>query len=86
MRSSSQPNTSPPTHGFFYAVWLYNSPTSHEPLSKAPAGGREQAPGGRRAAAEQRGRLHTMLLTRETSTRPTHPGHVVLRGPFTLGS
>src|SRR5205085_794454 len=25
-----------PSHGFFYAVWLYNSPSSHEALSKSP--------------------------------------------------
>jgi Sigma-70, region 4 len=25
-----------PSNGFFYAVWLYNSPTSYEPLSRSP--------------------------------------------------
>ncbi|HEX3519484.1 MAG TPA: sigma-70 region 4 domain-containing protein, partial [Solirubrobacteraceae bacterium] len=29
----------PPSHGFFYAIWLYNSHTSAEALSRAPAVG-----------------------------------------------
>ena len=73
-----------PSSGFFYAVWLYNSPTSHEPVSRGPnvgANGRLQ--GGALLPANA-GRYHTMLLTKETSTAPTHPGPVVLRGPFAL--
>jgi hypothetical protein len=73
-----------PSHGFFYAVWLYNSPTSHEPVSRGPnvgANGRLQ--GGALLPADA-GRYHTMLLTKETSTAPTHPGPVVLSGPFAL--
>jgi hypothetical protein len=73
-----------PSSGFFYAVWLYNSPTSHEPVSRGPnvaANGRLQ--GGALLPADA-GRYHTMLLTKETSTAPTHPGPVVLRGPFAL--
>ena len=27
---------------------------------------------------------HTMLLTRETTDRPSHPGPIVLSGPFSL--
>jgi hypothetical protein len=73
-----------PSNGFFYAVWLYNSPTSHEPVSRGPnvgANGRLQ--GGALLPADA-GRYHTMLLTKETSNAPTHPGPVVLRGPFAL--
>jgi hypothetical protein len=73
-----------PSHGFFYAVWLYNSPTSHEPVSRGPnvgANGRLQ--GGALLPADA-GRYHTMLLTKETSNAPTHPGPVVLSGPFAL--
>jgi hypothetical protein len=73
-----------PSRGFFYAVWLYNSPTSHEPVSRGPnvgANGRLQ--GGALLPADA-GRYHTMLLTRETSTTPTHPGPVVLSGAFAL--
>jgi hypothetical protein len=73
-----------PSNGFFYAVWLYNSPTSHEPVSRGPnvgANGRLQ--GGALLPADA-GHYHTMLLTKETSTTPTHPGPVVLSGPFAL--
>ena len=75
----------PPTHGFFYALWLYNSPTSHEPLSRAPAVGANRRLEGGALLPSNAGSFHTMLLTRETNSRPTHPGHVILTGPFTLG-
>ena len=75
----------PPSNGFFYAVWLYNSPTSHEALEQEPSGRLQRPPAGRRAAARQRRRIPPMLLTRETSERPSHPGPVVLSGPFSLG-
>ena len=75
----------PPSSGFFYAVWLYNSPTSALALSKSPAvssNGRLQ--GGALLPATA-GNYREMLLTRETSSRPTHPGPVVLKGAFSLG-
>jgi hypothetical protein len=75
----------PPSTGFFYAVWLYNSPTSALALSKSPAvssNGRLQ--GGALLPATA-GNYREMLLTRETSSRPTQPGPVVLRGAFSLG-
>jgi len=74
----------PPSSGFFYAVWLYNSPTSAETLGKSPAvtsNGRLQ--GGALLPANA-GNYHKMLLTRETSSRPTHPGPIVLSGSFSL--
>jgi hypothetical protein len=70
--------------GFFYAVWLYNSPSSHEALGRSPevsANGRLQ---GGALLPKDAAKFHTMLLTRETSTRPTSPGPVVLRGDFAL--
>jgi hypothetical protein len=76
----------PPTkgQGFFYAVWLYNSPTSHEALSKAPpVGSNGRVQGGALLPADA-GKYHKMLLTRETSAQPTSPGPVVLSGPFAL--
>jgi hypothetical protein len=75
----------PPSTGFFYAVWLYNSPTSALALSKSPAvssNGRLQGGALLPASADN---YREMLLTRETSSRPTHPGPVVLRGAFSLG-
>jgi hypothetical protein len=74
----------PPSNGFFYAVWLYNSPTSHEALSRSPpvsSNGRLQ---GGALLPSDAGKYHTMLLTRETSQRPTHPGPTVLSGAFGL--
>ena len=74
----------PPTHGFFYAVWLYNSPSSYEALSKSPpvrSDGRMQ---GGSLLPSNAGSYHEMILTRETSERPTRPGPIVLRGSFAL--
>jgi hypothetical protein len=73
-----------PSNGFFYAVWLYNSPTSHEPVSRGPNVGADGRLQGGALLPADAGRYHTMLLTKETSTTPTHPGPVVLRGPFAL--
>ena len=74
----------PPSHGFFYAVWLYNSPTSFQALSRSPpVGANGQLQGGALLPANAAQYGH-MLLTRETSDRPSHPGAVVLSGPFKL--
>jgi hypothetical protein len=75
----------PETKHFFYAVWLYNSPTSALPLSKSPPVGKTHKLAGAALLPEDAGNYKEILLTRETSSRPTHPGHVVLRGPFKLG-
>lgn len=74
----------PASKGFFYAVWLYNSHTSALPLSKAPPVGSTHKLAGAALLPEDAGDYKEILLTRETSTRPTHPGHVVLRGAFKL--
>jgi plasmid stability protein len=70
--------------GFFYAVWLYNSPTSHEALSRSPEVAANGSLQGGALLPADAGKYHTMLLTRETSSRPTSPGPVVLRGAFAL--
>jgi hypothetical protein len=70
--------------GFFYAVWLYNSPTSHEALSRSPEVAANGSLQGGALLPADAGKYHTMLLTRETSSRPTNPGPVVLRGSFAL--
>jgi hypothetical protein len=70
--------------GFFYAVWLYNSPSSHEALGRSPEVGSKGSLQGGALLPKDASRFHTMLLTRETSTRPTKPGAVVLRGSFAL--
>jgi hypothetical protein len=74
----------PATSGFFYAAWLYSSPSHAQVLGRAPAvtaNGRLQAVGPLPASA---GSYSQMLITRETSERPTHPGPIVLSGPFSL--
>jgi hypothetical protein len=75
----------PPSTGFFYAVWLYNSPTSSMPLGKIPpVSSNGQAQGGALLPANA-GDYHEILLTRETDSRATKPGQVVLSGAFSLG-
>lgn len=74
----------PASNHFFYAVWLYNSPTSAEPLSKAPPVGKSGRLAGGALLPADAGKYNHILLTRETNTRPTHPGKVVLSGPFSL--
>lgn len=76
----------PPTHNFYYAIWLYNSPTSALALSRSPAVGSDRRLAGGAPLPENASQYREMLLTRETAARPTHPGHVVLSGPFTVGS
>jgi hypothetical protein len=73
-----------PSNGFFYAVWLYNSATSYEALSKSPpvkADGRLQ---GGALLPSDASKYHQMIVTKETSERPTSPGPVVLQGSFGL--
>jgi hypothetical protein len=74
----------PRTKGFYYAVWLYNSRTSELPLSKSPAVGSSHSFAGGSSLPSNSGEYREILLTRETSAHPTHPGPVVLRGPFSL--
>jgi hypothetical protein len=74
----------PPSQGFSYVVWLYNSPSSAQAISKTPtvtSNGRMQ---GGALLPSNAGDYHQMLLTRETSNRPTHPGPIVLSGAFSL--
>jgi len=70
--------------GFFYAVWLYNSPSSYEALSRAPDVGSSGNVQGGALLPKDAAKYHTMLLTRETDPKPSKPGPVVLRGAFAL--
>ena len=70
--------------GYYYAVWLYNSHKSALPLSKSPTVGSSHAFAGGSALPSDSGEFHEILLTKETKAHPTHPGLVVLRGPFSL--
>jgi hypothetical protein len=73
-----------PSKGFFYAVWLYNSPSSFEALSRAPNVGSSGSVQGGALLPKDAAKYNTMLLTRETSSKPSSPGPVVLRGSFAL--
>jgi hypothetical protein len=75
----------PPSKGFFYAIWLYNSPKSFEPLSKSPPVRSNKRLAGGALLPSNAGSYREMLLTRETNNRPKRPGRVILRGPFSLG-
>ncbi len=74
----------PESKGFYYAIWLYNSPTSALPLSKSPAVGSTHRLAGGSLLPSSAGNYHEILLTEETAAHPTRPGHVVLRAPFAL--
>jgi hypothetical protein len=74
----------PATKGFFYAVWLYNSAKSAEALSKAPPVGSTHRLAGGDLLPANASEYKKILLTRETRTRPTHPGPIVLQGAFSL--
>jgi hypothetical protein len=74
----------PPSSGFFYAVWLYNSPSSSAALGRAPTVGSDGRMQGGGPLPTNAGLYHQLIVTRETSTHPSHPGEIVLRGTFGL--
>ncbi len=74
----------PPTSGFFYAVWLYNSPSSAEPLGRASNVGSDGRMQGGNPLPTNAGDYAKFIVTRETSTHPSHPGPTVLSGSFAL--
>jgi hypothetical protein len=76
----------PESKGFFYALWLYNSPTSHRPLSASPPVGSTHRLQGGALLPSDAASYHTVLLTRERTRTPTEPGPIVLSGPFSLGA
>jgi hypothetical protein len=74
-----------PSDGAFYAVWLENTPTAPAyPLGSLPAQGANGLVEGGGALPSDAGGFHHIIVTRETSKQPTHPGETVLRGAFTL--
>jgi hypothetical protein len=74
----------PPSSGFFYAVWLYNSPSSAEPLGRAPSVSSNGRMAGGNPLPSNAGDYAKFIVTRETSTHPSQPGPIVLSGSFTL--
>jgi hypothetical protein len=75
----------PPTTGFQYAAWLYNSPSDAVLLGSGPKVGSNgilKAAGGLPANAAS---FRKIILTEERGTKqPTQPGPIALSGPFKL--
>jgi hypothetical protein len=76
----------PATSGFAYAVWLYNSSSSAYPLGFAGkvTGNGKLSP----VAAylpSTASKYHQVIVTRETSNHPTHPGPIVLSASLPSG-
>jgi hypothetical protein len=74
----------PPSSGFFYAVWLYNSPSDAEPLGRASNVSSDGRMEGGNPLPSNAGDFAKFIVTRETSTHPKEPGPTVLSGAFTL--
>jgi hypothetical protein len=74
----------PPSNGFFYAVWLYNSPSSSKPLGRAPTVGADGRMEGGGPLPTNASLYHQLIITKENSTHPPHPGQIVLKGTFAL--
>jgi hypothetical protein len=74
----------PASSGFFYAVWLYNSPSSSAPLGRAPTVGSNGRMEGGGPLPTNASLYHQLIITKETSTHPSRPGSIVLRGTFGL--
>ncbi|HTR72648.1 MAG TPA: sigma factor-like helix-turn-helix DNA-binding protein [Solirubrobacteraceae bacterium] len=73
-----------PSNGFHYVIWLYNSPNSAEAVSKATVGSNGRLQGGALLPTNA-GDYKQILLTREHSEHPAHPGPIALSGAFSLG-
>ncbi|HEY2282467.1 MAG TPA: sigma-70 region 4 domain-containing protein [Solirubrobacteraceae bacterium] len=73
----------PPSHGFFYVLWLYNSPSSAQAIGKTTVSSTARMQAGALLPANA-GEYHQLLLTRETAERPSQPGPTVLSGAFSL--
>ncbi len=73
----------PPTHGFIYVLWLYNSPSSAQAIGKTTVNSTGRMQAGALLPANA-GDYHELLLTRETAEQPSQPAHIVLQGAFAL--
>jgi hypothetical protein len=75
----------PPTNGFHYAAWLYNTPTDAYFLG----GGTTVGTNGTLKAAQglpaTAAHYATIILTEERTEKPKEPGPIVLSGTFKLG-
>ena len=70
----------PTTKSFGYGVWLYNSHSSAEAVGSAPPVGKNGRLSALAAMPADTGNFRALIITRETSSRPTRPGPIVLSG------
>ncbi|HLI31302.1 MAG TPA: hypothetical protein VKU89_00995 [Solirubrobacteraceae bacterium] len=76
-----------PGKGATYIVWLYNSPGSFLAVGRAPAvESNGRLPGSASTLPEGAAGYHKLIITRESSALPTHPGEIVLEGKLSLGT
>ena len=78
------PKTCRASRGFFYAIWLYNSPHQREAVSKSPAVGSSHKLAGGALLPTNAGEYHDNPAHPRDHRPPDPPGHVVLRGAFNL--
>jgi hypothetical protein len=72
--------------GTFYAVWLEGSASKAPyPLGSLPAAGQTGLIEGGGPLPVDAGSYRRIIVTSETSHKPSHPGPTALGGPFTLG-
>ena len=74
----------PPTNGFHYAAWLYNTPTDAYFLGGGTTVGSKGTLKAAQALPANAAHYATMILTEEHEERPKQPGPIVLSGPFKL--
>lgn len=63
-----------------YAAWLYNSRSSAEPLAVGTPVKSDGKIGGLARTPADIANYRALILTRETTTRPTRPGAIILSG------
>jgi hypothetical protein len=74
----------PPTRGFHYAAWLYNTPTDAFFLGGGTSVGSNGILKAAQGLPPDAARYATIVLTEEHAERPKQPGPIVLSGPFKL--
>jgi hypothetical protein len=75
----------PPTNGFHYAAWLYNTPTDAYFLGGGTTVGSKGTLKAAQALPSNAAHYATIILTEEHEEKPKQPGPIVLSGPFRLG-
>jgi hypothetical protein len=75
----------PPTNGFHYAAWLYNTPTDAYFLGGGTTVSAKGTLKAAQALPSNAAHYATIILTEEHEERPKQPGPIVLSGAFKLG-